>query len=196
MYYRDLIFTVPAADLRFFRDAVMMKLHEQHHRLGCAIAFPAWEDNEENVVDTFDPFTRHANPGPVVRLFAEDRTALEKAPVVLAIDELLDKGIMTVTPVKEAPKGCGAVAFCRTRRTDGHIRKAKRSSEPLMTRHRREAELRRTHHRQAYIKVDSTKGHAYSLYYERQTGEAPSEQIQVSSYGLSRSSAPCYLPDF
>ena len=105
MYYRDLIFTVPATDLRFFRDSLMMKLHEQHHRLGCAIAFPAWEDNEENVVDTFDTFTRHANPGPVVRLFAEDRTALEKAPAVLEIDELLDKGIMTLTPVKEAPKG-------------------------------------------------------------------------------------------
>lgn len=196
MFYRDLIFTVPASDLRFFRDAVLQKLHERHHRLGCAVAFPAWEDNEENVVDTFDTFTRHANPGPVVRLFADSPAALEKAPAVLEIDELKDKGILAVTPVREVPKGCGAVAFCRSRRTDSAIRRSRRGKDDLLTRQHREAEVRRTHHRQAYLKVDSTKGHTFSLYIERQPGEAPSEKLNITSYGLSRTSEPCYLPDF
>lgn len=197
MFYRDLVLTVSSDDVRFFRDSLLIKLHEQHHRLGCAVSFPHWQDgSQENQVDSFDTFTRYANPGPVIRLFAATAEVLEAVPAVLGVEELMQKNVLIVSGVRQVPQGCRGVAYCRSRMADGHIRRARQQSQDLRTRQELEARMRKQLHRQAYVKLGSTKGQVFSLHIERREADAASDALNVTSYGLSRSSEPCFLPDF
>lgn len=197
MFYRDIILTVAANDERFFRGALISRLHEAHHKLGCAIAFPHWQDGQENAVDTYTGFTHYASPGSIVRLFSSTQASLEALPAVLELAEVERKGILRVGPVRPVPQGCRGVAYCRSRSQEGFVRKSRQSKEDLVTRQQREAKLRKELHKQAYITLESnTGGQRFPLYIARKEAEQPSADLKVTSYGLSNTTDPCFLPDF
>lgn len=198
MFYRDLIFCGPASDKHRWRSLLAMKVHETFHQHRCALAFPYWQDNDkENRTDSFDSFTRYADPGPVMRLFADTAEQLEAAAVALDLPHLEAKQVMSVMPVRPVPVATRAVAFCRSRVLDRHVRITRQYPQDLAERDRREAAVRSRLPQMAYLKmISQTEGREFSLYVERQFSDTPSAQIDVTSYGLSRVSAPCFVPDF
>ena len=198
MYYRDLIFCVPASDRHRWLSIFAMKVHETFHQHRCALAFPYWQDNKvENRSDSFDAFTRYADPGPVVRLFADTAEQLEAAAVALDLPHLEAKQVMTVMPVRPVPTATRSVAFCRSRALDRHVRITRQYPQDLAERDRREAAVRSRLHQMAYLKmISQTENQQFSLYVERLCSDTPAAQLSVTSYGLSRLSEPCFLPDF
>lgn len=197
MFYRDLLLSVPACDQNLWRGIFLMKVHETFHRHQCAVAFPYWQDNDkENLTDSFDTFTRYANPGAVVRLFGETAAQLEDAAVALDLTHLVETHIMTVMPVRPVPVTARAVAFCRSRALDRHVRTSRQLVD-LADRDRREAKVRGRLHQMAYVKtISQTEGREFSLYVERRFSDTASAKLNVTSYGFSRVSEPCFLPDF
>lgn len=196
MFYRDLIFAGTRDDVAHCRELLLIKFHETFNWHGCAVAFPRWTDGRENRSDTFDTFTRYADPGKVLRLFADTAEQLENAFATLGLHELVRADHLTVTPVQPVPQVSRAVAVCRSRDADRHARITNRFELDLDERYRREEAVRSHLHQQAYIKMISSKGQQFSLSIERRFSDTPSAQIDVTSYGLSRVSAPCFLPDF
>lgn len=205
MHYQDLSFTVKPQDLRHFQTAFFAALHADHGRFGVAITFPYWENSVPNEVDSFDSFTRYANPGNMIRLFATDEATLKRLGQHLEFDKLKAQGLAVCSPVRPAPAGCRGIAYVRSRGKERAIKLSRlkdpenprRLRDPLVLRQAREAKARSVLHEQAYFMVESkSSGQGFSLFVERIQNDVASDSLEVNSYGLSNKVTPCFLPDF
>lgn len=196
MFYRDLILTVDRRDRMYFVTQLMTLVHEHYSALNCAVAFPGWQDGEQNSLDSFDTFTRYADVGDVIRLFADDESALGHALTVLGLEELVAKRVIIATPVKPAPTSSQAAAFCRVRSADGLGRRVARASSAEQREKLKES-VRARSHQTAYFRVlDKSGNHQRPIVFTRVCGNAVSGNVACNSFGFSSISAPCYLPDF
>lgn len=196
MFYRDLILTVERRDRMYFVTQLMTLVHEHYSALNCAVAFPGWKDGEQSSLDSFDTFTRYADVGDVIRLFADNEAALAQALTVMGLEELVAKRVIIATPVKPAPTSPLAAAFCRVRSADSLGRRVSRASSAEQREKLKEA-VRANSHKTAYFRVlDKSGNHQRPIVFTRVCGGAASGNVACNSFGFSSVSAPCYLPDF
>jgi hypothetical protein len=196
MFYRDFILTVDRQDRMHFMTQLVTLIHENFSRLQCALAFPGWTPAEPNPVDSFDTFTRYADVGDVIRLFAEDETVLAAAERILGIEVLLQRRVLLSMPAKPAPSGCRSAAFCRVRSADSLGRRVRRTADSR-ARERMKDKVRARCHEMAYFRMTDREGrNARPLFFEKVCGEEASPKLETNSYGLSAGQTPCFLPDF
>lgn len=198
LFYRDLVLLADPNDCRLFMNSIFVSLHEKHSQLNVAVAFPSWEDAAPNNPHVFEN-TRHASPGKVMRLFAQDANALEHVIEVLRLEEMVKKHVLFVTPVLPAPASKKFVAYIR----DRSMEKATRAGRKTQDTDRREslsAEAIRGAHTTAYVSTQSLKNEkVFSLFISRMVTDAAVSQDTswgISSYGLSSKTKPLYLPEF
>lgn len=195
MYYRDFILTVERADRHHFMAQLFTLVHEKFSQLQCAVAFPGWTPAAPNAMDTFDTYTRYADIGDVIRLFADNEAVLASAASILGIEQLINRRIVLAMPVKPVPSGCKAAAFCRVRKADSIGRRSRQVTPEA--RARMKDELRAQSHELAYIKMANSHGdNVRPLVFTKVAGEVVSSNLATNSYGLSSNTMPCFLPDF
>lgn len=192
MFYRELIITTEPRDSQFFMNQIFALIHEKYHQLPVVLAFPQWTDGRPNQVEGFSPRVNRASMGSVLRLFSEDKEALESAVTIWGVQELVEKRVIYVTPVCVAPVTTKQVAFYRDRAQDTAVYRTKvgrtggaDAADKLMA----------GAHQLAYFPVVSSSGNQLSMFIGRAEG-VESTPGAVSSYGLSNKSAPKFVPDF
>lgn len=195
MFYRDFILTVDRKDRLYFMEQLMTLVHDHFSQLNCALAFPGWAPAEPNKTDSFDTFTRYADMGDVVRIFSEHEAVLAAAERVLGVEVLLQRRILIAMPVKPVPAGARAAAYCRVRSADSLKRRMSKASgearEGLKDAHRARC------HEMALVRILAPDGKSTRpLYFNKVVGESVSPALASNSFGLSSSTAPCFLPDF
>lgn len=195
MFYRDFILTVERADRHHFMAQLFTLVHEKFSQLQCAVAFPGWAPAAPNATDSFDTFTRYADIGDVIRLFADNEAVLAAAERILGIEQLVSRRVVLVMPVKPVPTGCKGAAFCRVRKADSIGRRSRNVTPDVSA--RMKDELRAQSHQLAYIRMaDSHGNNLRPLVFTKVVGDAVAGSLATNSYGLSASTAPCFLPDF
>jgi len=196
MYYRDLIITAAREDRMAFLTILMTHLHEQFSRHQCAVAFPGWKNAEPNAMDTFDTYTRHADVGDVVRLFAADEASLQELERAPGLANLLRARVVLATPVKEAPNTARTAAFCRVRSADSLGRRV-RNATNAEHRNRLQYEARERSHERAYFRIGNKAGlNVRPMFFTRVEGTQVASKLNCNSFGLSCTSELCFLPDF
>jgi CRISPR-associated endoribonuclease Cas6/Csy4 subtype I-F len=190
MYYRDIVFLAQAEDVQFFMNQVLTLVHDKHAQLNLAVSFPQWQD-AKGVTTVAGGTPQHANPGKVLRLFSAAPAALGAMTEVLGIRELELKQVVFVTPTQAVPETARGVAFYRYRGAD------KLRAQTGSAREAFKAQLAREAASVCYLPlVSQGTGQRFSLFIGRVVGALGGLTTNVTSFGVSRKSELCFLPDF
>lgn len=196
MYYRDIIITAAQEDRLHFLDILMTHVHEQYSRLKCAVVFPDWVPASPNAIDSFDTFTRYAEIGDVVRLFADEQSSLQEIERIPGVAAMLRARVLLATSIKPVPPATRGVAFCRVRSADSLGRRVRNASNPEH-RDRLKDEARAKSHERAFFRVGDKDGlNVRPMVFTKVSGVGVSPKVACNSFGLSSGTEPCFLPEF